>query len=317
MAQKQNSNGVSRLLGQIRLQLQTHHFGRDRISFWLLLLIFVNQWNRDNLLDRASAVAFNLTFALFPFVIFLFTLLPYLPIENMSSQLLGELKMVLPESLYTSVHFTISDTLQRQRGDLLSFGFISAMVLSTNGMMAFMGAFNISLRKRDRRSYLKQRGIAMGLTFLLIILILLGIFLIVTGELILAALLNFKVLTGYDWLYYSIDIMRYVVTLVVFFFAIVAIYFFGPAQRYDFRHQALGAAIATVFITIASVLFAMYLQYFDTYNKLYGSIGTFIGVMFWFLAISLGILMGFELNVSLARARKIARRAHKRIEGKL
>jgi len=317
MAQPQKTSGVARFQRRLRLELQARRFGRDRISFWLLILIFINQWNRDNLLDRASAVAFNLTFALFPFVIFLFTLLPYLPIENMSMQILTELKQVLPAKLYSGVNKTISDTLQRQRGDLLSFGFISAAVLSTNGMMAFMSAFNISLRKRDKRSYIKQRGVAMGLTFLLVIIILLATFLIVTGELILAQLLELKILSGYNWLYYSIDIMRYVITLVSFFFAIVAIYFFGPARRFSFRHQALGAAVATVFITVASALFAMYLQYFDTYNKLYGSIGTFIGVMFWFLAISLGILVGFELNVSLARARKITRRTQRRIEGKL
>jgi membrane protein len=232
-------------------------------------------------------------------------------------QILDELEYVLPEEIYKSVHQTISDTLQRQRGNLLSFGFISAAVLSTNGMMAFMSAFNISLRKQDKRSYIKQRSVAMGLTFLLVFIIFLATFLIVTGELIIDQLLNFKLLNTYGWLYYSIDIMRYAVTLISFFFAIVAIYFFGPARRFSFRHQAIGAVVATLFITVASVLFAMYLQYFDTYNKLYGSIGTFIGVMFWFLAISLGILVGFELNVSLARARKITQRTRRRIEGKL
>lgn len=274
---------------------------RDEVSLHELLRLVIIKLQREKLQERAESVAYNLTLATFPFIIFLFTLMPYVPIEALDENFFVEVERIFPTSVAQEINNTIQQILSKQQSGLRSFSFLAAMFLATNGMNAFISAFNRSYRLSDRRNYILKRLVALILTVVLFLVLSLALVLIVSGELILDALLNFEVLNQ-DIVYYSIDILRYVIVLIGFFISVMFMYYFAPAVRIHWRKLVPGALLATGLIMLFSVLFSYYITAFNTYNKVYGSIGTLLIYMIWIFAVSLVILLGFDLNVSIIQA---------------
>lgn len=289
-------------------KLQNTFFGKNvPVSLHLILSILVLKLQKDAIQMRAQAVAFNLTLASFPFLIFLITLIPYFPVDDLIQKGLLELQLLVEPNIYKNISSTVYDFMRKPNEGLLSLGFVTAMYLATNGMQAFITAFNRSLRISDKRNFLEQRLIAWTLTVVLSLLLIITIVLIVSGEVILAALLDFEIL-NYDFLYYSIDILRYLIASLMFFSAISLMYFMAPAVKIKWKTLFLGAMISTFLSVTVSVVFSYYITHFGNYDKLYGSIGAFIGFMVWLFAISFVILLGFELNVSIQKAKMITER---------
>lgn len=296
--------GFERLLGSI-------HFRKNpEFNLYLILGIFFSKIQKDAVPDRASGIAFNLTLAIFPFVIFLFTLIPYLHIPDLEERIFTELNAIVPNGIYAFIDTTIYDIVSKQRGGLLSFGFVAALFAATSGTIGFMDAFTRSQRVIDRRNFIGKRIMALSLTLLFTVLLLLTMVLIIVGE----YLLNFLIvedLMSQDGLYYSIQVLRYIVAFLIILLTLSMLYRFAPALKIPWRTYGVGAILASLSCVLVSVGFSSYISYFNTYNKLYGSIGAFIGFMFWLFVISLVILFGFEINVSIEKARKIAIRRHK------
>lgn len=251
--------------------------------------------------QRAAAVSFSLMLAVFPGIIFVFTLIPYLPIDNLDQKILEFLINILPRGIYGAVANTIADIVSRRRVDILSFGFFFTIFAATNGMMALMRAFNMALKKRDKRSYLKARGVGLLLTALLIFTLIFAIVILIAGQIFLEYLLS-KNIIGEDFNLFIIQILRYFSVFTIFFLGICSIYFFAPAIRKKLRFFNVGAVIASILCILVTNLFSYYLINFNSYNKLYGSIGTFIGVMVWIYLISLILIFGFEVNISVRDA---------------
>lgn len=290
------------LLESFRRWLYRVKLGQSaEVPLYSVIRFFLIKLQREMLKERAESVAYNLTLATFPFIIFLFTLIPYIPLDALTQSFFIEIERIFPLSVAQEINSTIREILSKQQGSLRSFSFLTAMYLASNGMNAFVTAFNRSYHIDDHRNFIHKRLLAFSLTLMLFVVLLLAIVLIVSGELILSTLLNYKVL-NYDVLYYSIDIMRYIIVMVAFFVSVMFIYYFAPAVRIPWRKLVLGAVLATLLIMAFSILFSYYITAFNTYNKVYGSIGTLLIYMVWIFAVSMVILLGFDLNVSVMEA---------------
>ena len=291
--------------------LENIYFRKNpEFNLYLILGIFFSKIQKDAVPDRASGIAFNLTLAIFPFVVFLFTLIPYLQIPDLEERIFTELNAIVPNGIYAFIDTTIYDVVSKQRGGLLSFGFVAALFAATSGTIGFMDAFTRSQRIIDRRNFIHKRITALTLTLIFTILLILTMVLIIVGEYLLNFLI-FHDLMSQDGLYYSIQILRYIVAFLIILLTLSMLYRFAPALKIPWRTYGVGAILASLFCVLVSVAFSSYISYFNTYNSLYGSIGTFIGFMFWLFVISLVILFGFEINVSIEKARKIAIRRHR------
>lgn len=276
---------------------------RDRkTSLSRILKIFLRKIQKDELDARANAVAFNFTLSVFPALLFLFTLIPYIPIEDLDRQIMSLLGQVLPEGIYVEAAATIEDIVSRPRGNLLSIGFIFTLYVATNGVIALMNAFNRSYRTGEKRSFLKKRLIAIFITFLLAFVLFMAIVLLIIGNIVLDLLMKYNILT--DALsFYAISFLQYVVVFLVFFTAISFIYHLAPSVSKRWRFFSVGSVLAAILCIAITHLFSFYISNFATYNKLYGSIGTFIGLMIWLYLLSLTLLLGFEINASIDEAR--------------
>jgi membrane protein len=278
----------------------------ENVSLYKILKIFITNLMDDDILDRANGVAFNFILAIFPAVIFLFTMTPYIttfyPEINTQSimQFLGD---QMPPSMFEVISPTLHDIISIQRGGLLSLGFFFSFYLSTNGMMALMRAFNACYRTIENRGAVKTRLIATALTMNMAIALLLASLLLIVGQLVLEYVMQH--VPEFDWLdtgsfaVFLLFAVRFLAVFIAFFLAISSIYYFGPAIHYNWRFFSVGSWLATLLSLAVSYGFSFYITNFGTYNKVYGSIGALIALMVLIQLLTIVLLVGYEVNTSI------------------
>jgi membrane protein len=252
---------------------------------------------------RAAAFSYNFFLALFPTIIFFFTIIPYIPITGFQDNLLGLLQNFIPKKAFDAVEETLFDIVKRPRGGLLSVGFIMAVYFSTNGIHSLIVAFNQSRHTVETRSWIKQRLISIVLVVILSLLIIIAIVLITLGPVALDFLVKHNMLRG-SFTIYLIVAGKWIVSSTMLFFAFSFLYYLAPAAESRFRFISAGSTLSTVLTLLASVGFNYYVNSISRYNTLYGSIGTLIIIMVWIYFNAMIILIGFELNVSIRNAKR-------------
>jgi membrane protein len=291
--------------------LRSIYLWNTTISLYYVLQIL---WKKIITLDldqRAAAVSYSLILAIFPGIIFLFTLIPYIPVANLDIQIMEFLKSILPLGIYDTVATTIEEIVSRRRVDILSFGFLFAVYAATNGMMAMMRSFNMTLNEPEPRGFLKARLISFMLTGLLILVMISAVGVLVVGKFVISYIGEIGWFSD-NFLVNMIRLTGYFSIFMIFFIGICIIYHFAPALNKRIRFFNAGAFFASILCIFATNLFSYYLGNFNSYNRLYGSIGTLIGLMVWIYLIVLIIILGFEINSSL----RDALRGHKMNSGK-
>lgn len=277
--------------------------GMQGVPIYNVAVFYINGITNGAIDIRASAISFNFFIALFPSIIFLFTLIPYIPIENFQFEFLNLFRQMLPSDTFQVIENTIIDITTIKRGSLLSFGFLAALIFSTNGISAMIAAFNASANSFENRKWLSMRIVAIGLVFIMFILITIATGFIIFGKHILAWLLEKSIIrSGFSqFLFVSI---QWIIILAFILFCISFLYHYAPSKKAKYSFFSPGSIMASLLTIGSSLLFSYYLSHFGTYNKLYGSIGTLIAVLIWIEINSFVLLMGFELNVSIQHAKQ-------------
>ncbi len=265
---------------------------------------FIKRLSEKELQTRARSLAFSFFLALFPAIIFIFTLIPYIPVASFPERLLALLQDLLPANTFEAAQETIEDIILHQRGGLLSFGFLFALFVSADGIMALMTWFNRSYHGKEQRSAWKFRLMAIALTITLAFLVFLAIGLIVTSEFIYYYLEEKNILASSAQLT-LLSIGKWIILLSLCFSAISLLYYYGPSKHDKLRFISAGSSLATLLIVLTSLGFNYFITNFGQYNKVYGSIGTLIVILIWIYINSFVLLVGYELNVSIRKARKI------------
>lgn len=281
--------------------------GFDGLPVYDVADFFFTGIQRGGIKARAQSLAFSFFLALFPAIIFLFSLIPYVPVQDFQDQLLDLIKNLLPNNAYDATRSTIEDIIKHQRGGLLSIGFLLALYFTSNGFMALMKGFNSSYHVTESRTPRQRRSAAIVLTLTLSVLLIIATILIIFGEIATKYLVHQHILktkTQVGLLLFS----KWIIVLSLFFFAISFLYYYAPSVKKRWRFISAGSTFATVLSVIASVGFAYFVNNFGQYNKLYGSIGTLIVIMLWIYFNSIILILGFELNASIDNARKQVRR---------
>jgi membrane protein len=274
--------------------------GKHRTSLYDLLKIFLVSLTKDDILERAKAITYNFTLAIFPGIIFLFTLIPYIPIPHLQDTIMSFFED-LDLTMIEQVRSTVEDIISKPRGDLLSFGVIFAVYLSTNGMLSLITNFNFFYKTKFTRGYFKNYLVAFVLTLLLILILTVAMGLLIGGQIILNFLLDIGILNQ-DFLFVMIITLRFIILFIIFQLMISIIYYLGPSVEERWHFMNTGSVIATLLCIGSSYLFSYYLTNFASYNKLYGSIGAVIAFMIWLYLLSVILLLGFVINVTIDRA---------------
>ena len=300
----------NKIVNGLILFLKSIRFRGGKISLFFVLKTFIQKLGQDELLERANAVAFSFTVAIFPAVLFLFTLIPYIhnfipSVDNES--IMTFLGQILPPNMYSVIESTVYDIVSHSRGDLLTVGFILSLFLATNGTMSLMAAFNSRYKVSQKRSYLKTRLIATWLTLVLAIVVISAIVLLVIGEVAVTYIIDHSPIDIDNITIYALLATRFLVLFIVFWFAISSLFYFGPEVHSNWSFFSYGSLTATILSLIASYTFSSYIAEFGTYNKLYGSIGVMIALMVWIMILSIILLVCYELNAAIHHATQLTK----------
>lgn len=283
--------------------------GFDRLPIYYVAKFFIKGIQEGLLATKASSMAFKFFLALFPTIIFLLTLLPYIPIDDFRMRLLVILEDVLPQSGYEFAKTSIIDVVTHADGGLLSFGFLFALFLATNGIDGMLKAFQDSYNTQWKRGAIQQKALSISLLFILTLLLIIAIAAIITSEYLVGYFFPPGSLASI-----SILIGKWLIIAALGFFGISFIYYLGGKRTSKWRFFSAGSTLATFLVLFVSLGFGFYVDNFANYNKIYGSIGTMIVIMLWIYFNSFVLLVGFELNASIQQAGSIEN-VEKEIEG--
>jgi membrane protein len=272
--------------------------GFGTLSLYAITVSFIGELTEGTVLNKASSLAYNFMLALFPATIFLFTLIPYMPVKNFQAELLRILSSIMPTNAYLAFQNTIEDIIKNQNGKLLSLGFITALYFATNGVSNLMQAFNKSSLIIEKRSWVRRRIIALTLTVVISISLLIAIVIMIAGQGLIGLIQSHLASKSHFWIY-VILLSRWIIIIAIFFVTVSLLYRYGPAHKLKWNFLNPGSILATTLAVLTSLGFTYYINNFSSYNKLYGSIGTLIVVMIWLYLNSLIILIGFELNATI------------------
>jgi membrane protein len=255
---------------------------------------------KDNVFNGAAALGFYLTLAIFPTMIFLMALIPYLPIAHVDEAIMDLMRQALPPRAADAFSDVVQEVVGERRGGLLTVGLLAALWASSSGMYAIMQQLNIVYDVAEGRPFLRARATALVLTVLFVVLILGAFSLVVLGGVIQGWLAG-RLGVSATLLEFFI-VFRWVVIALALLLAIALIYHFAPNRRRPFALLTRGSMLAALLLIAASVGFRLYVAHFGNYSATYGSIGAVIILMLWLYMAGLVILIGAEVDDMHERA---------------
>jgi membrane protein len=296
-------NLLVKLLKQIKLP------GFEGLSIYDLLELYVIGIARGTLTTRASAIAFSFFMAIFPFLLFVLIVIPYIPIDDFRIEFLSFLNSFLPPNTSEFFDENIYGNINTGRGGLLSSVFLLSIFLMANGVNALFSGFENSYHVQLTRNVVKQYLFAMGVALILAIMVILTVVIFGYVEIYLLQpffdKLNEQGLTQADSNVFWIVAAKYLFFLIMTYLATATLYYFGTREGKDSKFFSVGALLTTLLFVLTSYLFGVYINNFAQYNELYGSIGAILILMFYLWLNANILLLGYELNASLNGLRKI------------
>lgn len=273
------------------------------IPLYDVIKFFIGQVKTVGMTERASAIAYNFFMAIPPAIIFLFTLIPFLPItQQFQDEMYGLIKDVIPGEKDSPVLISfLKDFINNPRNGLLSLGFVLSMFFSSNAVMGIMRSFDKNYIGFKKRKGLEKRATALKITMVLFVIVFVSVLLLISRGSVLQWLgIESKIVRN------IILNARWAIIIFLFFACISYIYRHAPAVHKKWRLINPGSILATVLMLLMTLLFSWWVGRFGNYNQLYGSIGTVLILMALIFINSLVLLIGFELNVSITSLKKIA-----------
>jgi membrane protein len=284
----------------LRFSKQVRLPGFEGVPLYDVVLFFIKKVKAVGLNERAAAISFNFVMAIPPACIFLFSLVPFLPVaEQFNSELMSFVNDLTPnKETRHMVQDFLDDFLGRPRSSLLSLGFLVAVFYSSSAMLGIIHSFNRSIHEREARGFMVYRWKAIKLTLMIMLMFIASMLILITQGTVFNWLLNqLDINNGFTRI--AINTTRWFIIVGLFFYSIAFIYRHAPSVEKKWKLISPGSILACTLLIAFTFLFSFWINNFATYNKIYGPIGTIMVMMILIYMNSLVLLIGFELNVSI------------------
>lgn len=277
--------------------------GFNGFSVYHVSRFFFHALFQGNLVNRAAAIAFRLFIALFPAIIVLLTLIPFIPVPDFQAKLLGAFRSMLPSEVYNFIEGLLHDLLLRKHSTLLSLSFVLGLFFASNSVNAILQGFRRSTFVTSWYRPWKQRLISLILMFLLTVLC------VAATAVLTVSSWGRSLLQGHGNTIHVLEsvgfgIVRWATSVMLVLMAISLLYHAGTPGKKRFQLVTPGAVLAIVLVFILSRALAFVFDNVTNYNALYGSIGVILAVQLWLYFNMIVLLIGYELNTSIAKARQ-------------
>jgi membrane protein len=273
------------------------------LTLWELSRSVVRDAKEDDLIGRASGLAFDFLLALFPLLVFLLALFGLFASRSIQLRtgLLSYFAAFLPPLAFQLLKNTTEELAKTASEEKLTIGILVALWFASGGMAAMLSALNVAYRIREGRSWFKVRAIALGLTLMISILIFSALCIVLVGGILIDWIGNELHLASAMVLFWKALQWPAAALFVVFSYALI--YSCGPnAERRRWYWITPGSAFGAFLWLAASAGFRIYLRYFNTYPAIYGSLGALIILVVWLYVTGLAFLIGGEINANIERA---------------
>lgn len=258
------------------------------------------EMNEDDIFSMAAQLAYYFIFALFPLLLFLVTLIGFLPMESHFSDIIGFLQGILPQEALAMIQRNIETLVREPRGGLLSLGLIVTLWAASRGIIAIMAGLNQAYDVKEMRPWWKLQAIALTLTICLSIFVIAASILMIFGGVIgtwISNLIGVGSLFKMTW-----PLIRWFLSSVIMAGVVALLYYFSPDVEQEWKWVTPGAIVAVLGWISASLAFSYYVNHFGGYNKTYGTIGTMIILLTWMYLTGVMILFGGEINAEIERS---------------
>ncbi|GAM14055.1 YihY/virulence factor BrkB family protein [Mesobacillus selenatarsenatis] len=263
---------------------------KERIKYYAKSLL--GELKKDRATGLAAQQAYYYMLALFPLLILLIAIVPYLNIDPQKA--INVVNQLLPSQSAELLRDNVVKLVSERNGGLLTFGIIGTIWSASNGMNAFIKAMNIAFDVKETRSFIKARLLSIMLTLGLILAFVVALLLPVFGSVILDTVQSIiKIPEPFDIVF---NIVRWLVAIIVMAAVLAGLYRVAPNKHYPFKHVIPGAIFATVVWQLISLGFSFYVSNFGNYSATYGSIGGVIVLMLWLFLTGLALVLGGEIN---------------------
>ena len=262
---------------------------------------------------HAAAMAYYFLFAVFPFFLFLTTVIGYLPIPHLLDYVLHSAQRMLPSQAFDLLQDNIRALFSNKKQGLLSLGFVLALWASSNAVVAVMSAMNKLYLVKEGRPFWKVRLTALLLVIALSLLFLLALILLMFGTKIgylLAVRVDFGLFFRVVW-----DLMLIPVILFLLSLAVATIYFFTPDVEQKWKWISPGSVVAIPSWILVSLGFSYYINNFSSYDKTYGSLGAVIILLLWLYISGFIILCGAVINAVIEHSSQEGKEPGEKVEG--
>jgi membrane protein len=296
--------------------------GLDGVAVYDVYKFFTAEIKRNSLTIRSRAIAYSFFLSLFPAILFIFSLVPFIlgfyDPDNVNNYITGLVKSISPSQdvfkfLWAQIGPLVKE-FTHKRPSVLTGTFFLTIFLASNGVVAMMSSFDKTYDDYHKRTAIMTRLVALKISMLLVALFTFSLLLIVLGHDLLEYI--FTLLHIHDsFTRMLFTFIRYVSIVLLFFFSISLIYYYGPAVKKKYRFISTGSTLATVLSILTSIAFSYYLNKYARFSKLYGPIGTVLAIMIWLNLNALVLLIGYEINVAIYYHRSIKQK-HKADEKK-
>lgn len=254
---------------------------------------------RDDIVTRANSMAYSFFLSIFPALLVFLALLPRLRIENMVNTFRDGYVRVLPQEMADYIDAIIIEMTETSREGLLSISLLLSLIFASNGVLSMIKGFHKSYEMTyKKQNMFQQRWRALKLTVVLGVLFLGSLVAIILGRPLFLKAVTFAGVNEDNYIFYNF--LRWSVVFIFYYFCIAIIYRIGPAYKNKEKLFSPGALLATILSLLSSLGFAAYVENFSNYNEIYGSIGAVILILLWLQINSFIILLGYELNASIA-----------------
>jgi len=277
-----------------------------RISGWRWKTFAKHLWtkvNTDDVLNRAAILSFYFLLALFPLLLFLTAVLGYFadPGTELRRNLLTYLSAIVPVSAFDLINTTVDEISQKRSGGTLWFGLLTSLWFASSGMGAIIEGLNVAYDVKETRAWWRRTLLAIFLTIVLVVLVITALALMFYGSRIAEAIANHY---GFGAAFTTVwEVLRWVFVFVIVFMAFALIYYFAPDQNIkQLRWLSPGAMTGLVLWLLVSFLFGSYLDFYNNYSVVYGSLGAVIILMLWLYLTGVTILIGGEVNAIIEQA---------------
>ena len=277
--------------------------GFESIPIYDVVVFFIRGIQRGAMTTRASSIAFHFALASLPLIIYLFTLIPHIPISNFQEGFMSMVESMLPSNVFQLLESTLRDMFIKRRA-LQLLGILIALYFATNAINVLIVAFNNTYHAIETRSWMERRTIAAFLVIIMFVLMVTAISLIIFSRSAIN-LLEDKEIIQKSLTLYIFRIGKWIVIIALIYSALSFLYWLGPSRKMKWKFYSAGSSLASVLVILTSLIFSFIINNFGQFNKFYGSIGTLMVILLWLYLNSIALLIGFELNASIKGAKLV------------